>query len=43
MCIRVGLAVLKFMSGAGSLPSSIMREKSSSSPYDAGVDVVSDG
>ena len=41
MCIKVGLTVWELTSGISSLPSSSMRENSSSS-YDAGVDVASD-
>ena len=41
MCIKVGLTVCEFTPGMSSLPSSIIREKSSSS-HEAGVDVVSD-
>ena len=41
VCMKVGLTVWELTSGISSLPSSNMRENSSSS-YDAGVDVASD-
>ena len=41
VCVKIGLTVCEFTSGSSSLPSSNIREKSSSS-HEAGVDVASD-